>query len=242
VLTVLMTRRWIGLTLGMLALIVAFGALSYWQWQRAQRAEVVPPVAATEVLGLSPLAPSAYATAVELSGTFDAAHQVLVKHGDTVFWVVTPLVPADGIAVPVARATVTSPDDPAVAAVTPGMVSIVGIAQPYEGDPGVAVSLPAGQVDRLTASSLALPYPSVGGWVALTSQTPEAAVGAAVVVPPISGDAPAGLRLQNASYAVQWVLFAAFVVFFWWRLLRDDLRGAGVDRPREAVAPVREVY
>jgi cytochrome oxidase assembly protein ShyY1 len=67
-------------------------------------------------------------------------------------------------------------------------------------------------------------------------------VGAAVVVPPISGDAPAGLRLQNASYAVQWVLFAAFVVFFWWRLLRDDLRGAGVDRPREAVAPVREVY
>jgi hypothetical protein len=38
------------------------------------------------------------------------------------------------------------------------------------------------------------------------------------------------------------VLFAAFVVFFWWRLLRDDLRGAGVDLPRDQPAPVREVY
>jgi cytochrome oxidase assembly protein ShyY1 len=242
VLTVLMTRRWIGLTLGMLALIVAFGALSWWQWQRAQREDVSPTVAATEVMGVGPLPTSAYALRVEATGTYDAAHQTLVQHSPTSYWVVTPLVPATGPAVPVARATVSSPDDPAVSAVTAGVVTVIGVAQPYEGDPGGVSSLPAGQSERLTASALALPYPAVGGWVALLSQTPEPTVAGGAVVAPISGDAPAGLRLQNASYAVQWVLFAAFVVFFWWRLLRDDLRGAGIDRPRQEATPVREVY
>jgi cytochrome oxidase assembly protein ShyY1 len=238
----LMTRRWVGLTLGMLALIVAFGALSWWQWQRAQREEVVAPVAVSQVLGESPLTPSGYGTRVELSGTYDVSHQVLVQHSPTAYWVVTPLLQASGPAVPVARATVSTPSDPAVAAVTSGVVSVVGIAQPYEGDPGSTASLPDGQVERLTASALALPYPATGGWVALVSQVPEPTVAARAVAAPITGDAPAGLRLQNASYALQWVLFAAFVVFFWWRLLRDDLRGAGVDLPRDQPAPVREVY
>jgi cytochrome oxidase assembly protein ShyY1 len=232
----------VGLTVGMLAVIVAFGALSWWQWQRAQREDVVPAVAATEVMGLEPLPSSAYAVRVEASGTYDAAHQTLVQHTPTSYWVVTPLVPATGPAVPVARATVSSPSDPAVAAVTSGVVSVIGIAQPYEGDPGGASTLPAGQTERLTAAALGVPYPVVGGWIALVSQTPEPAVSGGLVVTPISGDAPAGLRLQNASYAVQWVLFAAFVVFFWWRLLRDDLRGAGIDRPRQEATPVREVY
>jgi cytochrome oxidase assembly protein ShyY1 len=238
----LMTRRWVGLTLGMLALIVAFGALSWWQWQRAQREEVVAPVAVSQVLGESPLTPSGYGTRVAMSGTYDPSHQVLVQHSPTAYWVVTPLLQAGGPAVPVARATVSTPSDPAVGAVTSGVVTVVGIAQPYEGDPGTTASLPDGQVERLTAGALALPYPATGGWVALVSQTPEATVTAGVVVAPITGDAPAGLRLQNASYALQWVLFAAFVVFFWWRLLRDDLRGAGEDLPRDRPAPVREVY
>ena len=145
-----------------------------------------------------------------------------MQHTPTSYWVVTPLVPASGPAVPVARATVSSPGDPAVASVTPGFVTVVGVAQPFEGDPGGTTTLPAGQVERLTAAALGLPYPAV--------------------VAPSSADAPAGLRLQNAAYAVQWVLFAAFVVFFWWRLLRDDLRGAGIDRPRQEATPVREVY
>jgi predicted negative regulator of RcsB-dependent stress response len=36
----LRTRKWAGLTLGALVLIVAFGAMSWWQWQRAQRDQV----------------------------------------------------------------------------------------------------------------------------------------------------------------------------------------------------------
>jgi len=62
------------------------------------------------------------------------------------------------------------------------------------------------------------------------------------VDPPVGGAASSSLRLQNASYAVQWLAFAGFVVFFWWRALRDDVRGEDVTAPPEATAPVREVY
>jgi hypothetical protein len=122
------------------------------------------------------------------------------------------------------------------------MVTVTGVAQPYEGDPGTASTLPAGQTERLTASGLALPYPAAGGWIALQSQTPAAAVAAAPVLPPVTQQAGGNLRLQNASYAVQWLLFAGFVVFFWARMLRDDLREVGPATTRQETAPVREVY
>jgi len=239
----LTTRKWIGLTILALAVIVAFGVLSRWQWQRAQRDDaVVTPVPATDVfVPGQPLAVPSYGATVSVTGTYDAAHQVVVVHGDGSFWIVTPLRPATGEAVPVARASVTSLKDPVVSDVTPGTVTVVGVAQPFEGDPGTPSTQPAGSTERLTASGLDLPYPAVGGWVALESQTPPGPQ-AVLVEPPVSPQAGANLRLQNASYAVQWLLFAGFVVFFWVRMLRDDLRGADAREPRRETAPVREVY
>ena len=240
----LATRKWVALTILMLVLIVAFGLLSRWQWARAQRDRVdAAPVAASQVITPgSALPSSAYGARVAATGTYDAAHQILVAHGNGTFWVVTPLRTTSGDALPVARATVTSPDDPAVADVTAGAVAVVGVAQPFEGDPGTPSTLPAGQTDRLTASGLALPYAAAGGWVALESQTPAPAVATVPVQPPVSEESSASIRLQNASYALQWLLFAGFVVFFWWRMLRDDLRGAGGAPPRAATEPVRDVY
>ena len=240
----LATGKWIGLTLGMLALIVAFGFLSHWQWERAQRDRVeAAAVPAAQVFSPGvPLATSSYGATVTATGVYDAEHQVLVAHGNGTFWVVTPLRPPSGEALPVARATVSSADDPAVGDVTSGTVTVTGIAQPYEGDPGTTSSLPAGQTERLTAAGLALPYPAAGGWVALATQTPAPAVTAALVQPPVGAGSSASIRLQNASYAFQWLLFAGFVAFFWWRMLRDDLRGVAVRQPRSETAPVRDVY
>jgi cytochrome oxidase assembly protein ShyY1 len=240
----LATPKWIGLTLGMLALIVAFGLLSHWQWERAQRdrAEAAPVPAATVFEPGVPLAPSAYGTVVSATGEYDAQHQVVVVHGNGTYWVVTPLRTPSGVALPVARAAVTSLEDPAVGDVTAGTVTVTGVAQPYEGDPGTPSNRPAGQAERLTAAGLALPYPVAGGWVAMASQAPAPATSYTPVQPPVSADSTASIRLQNASYAVQWLLFAGFVVFFWVRMLRDDLRGAERAQPRPEAAPVREVY
>ena len=152
----LATRKWIALTVGGLVLIAAFGALSWWQWQRAQRDQVDPPVvAATDVFrGTEQMRAEDYGARVRVIGTYDAAHQVLVAHGTSGFWIVTPLRPAGGIAVAVARGDVASPTDPAVADVTPGEVTVVGVAQPFEGDPGTPSTLPAGQIERLTQAGL----------------------------------------------------------------------------------------
>ncbi|HET7901120.1 MAG TPA: SURF1 family protein, partial [Candidatus Nanopelagicales bacterium] len=228
----LASGKWVALTLGGLLLIVAFGVLSWWQWQRAQRDEQVRPVQPwTEVFAVgTPPSTDQYGARVSITGTYDPTHQLLVKHGNG-FWVITPLRTTGGPAVAVARADVTSADAPAVADVTPGTVTVVGYAQPFEGDPGTPSTLPAGQSDRLTESALGAPYDLVDGWVALETQTPSAAVAAPVVPPAIGGSASSGLRLQNLSYAVQWLIFAGFVVFFWVRLLRDDLRATAAEAP-----------
>ena len=239
----LATGKWVALTLGGLLLIVAFGVLSWWQWQRAQRDEDVRATRAwTDVFGPGqPPSTSNYDVPVTVTGTYDAAHQLLVKHGRG-FWVVTPLRTADRPVVAIARADVESPSAPAVADITPGTVTVVGAAQPFEGDPGTPSTLPAGQSDRLTEAAFGATYDLADGWVAMTSQTPAPAVAAAPVPPAVGGTASSGLRLQNLSYAVQWLLFAGFVVFFWVRMLRDDLREAAAEAPPEAVEPVREVY
>lgn len=43
-------------------------------------------------------------------------------------------------------------------------------------------------------------------------------------------DAPTG-GPQNAAYALQWPVFAGFVVFFWYRALRDGLRAEPGPKP-----------
>jgi cytochrome oxidase assembly protein ShyY1 len=243
VLALLRTPRWIGLSAAALLLIVAFGALSWWQWQRAQRDRIdAAPVPASSVLTAdAPLAPSAYGIRVEASGVYDASAQVLVAHGPSSFWIVTPLRPAFGPAVPVARGTVSTVDDPAVALVPSGTVRVLGVAQPYEGDPGTASGLPVGQAERITESAFDTTYPLALGWIALQAADPQQ-TGVAPVVAPVSADSTSSIRLQNASYAVQWVLFAAFVVFFWVRMLRYDLRDVTTAPPAPVSEPVREIY
>lgn len=243
VLALLRTPRWIGLTALALVLIVAMGALSWWQWQRAQRDRVeAAPVPASSVLSAgSPLPASSYGVRVEASGVYDPAGQVLVAHGPSSYWIVTPLRPAAGTAIPVVRGTVATASDPAVAAVPTGTVDVVGVAQPYEGDPGTTSALPSGQAERLTASAFSVAYPLTEGWIALQSATP-AQTGVEPVIAPISGDSTASIRLQNASYAVQWILFAGFVVFFWVRMLRYEVRDLTPAAPAQAPDPVREIY
>ena len=45
--------------------------------------------------------------------------------------------------------------------------------------------------------------------------------------------------LQNSAYAVQWWAFAGFAVFFWFRVLRDQLRRtSGRPEPQVEAPPV----
>ncbi len=46
-------------------------------------------------------------------------------------------------------------------------------------------------------------------------------------------------NLRNLAYGLQWWLFGGFVVFMWWRMARDDLRGATPRAGTSAVPAVR---
>lgn len=239
----LLTSRWLALTAVALTVLVAFALLSHWQWDRANRdqdaasaAADPAPVAAASLLTTEPLGAADYGRQVTATGEYDAGAQRLVVRGDR-YWVVTPLVPDAGPVVAVVRGEVS---DPSVAAPPPaGTVTVVGRAEPYDGDPGPQpgdAQLPAGQLPRLTASLLqqASGGEVAGGWVAAVSQTPASTL--PVITPPSSPEAGSHIYWQNATYAVQWLLFAGFVVFLWWRWFRDELRE---DEPERAAEPTR---
>lgn len=227
-----------GLTV--LAILVCLVA-ARWQWQRAHRtqADAVPD---TPVVALADLDPrSAFAgMRVSVVGQFDADHEVLVaprpRDGQPGAWVMTPLLPsqfgdaqpADGTAVAVVRGWVPQGQPPGD---TPaGEVTLTGVLVADSREPGVR---PLGSPPTLaTVDTGALAqhagYPVRSGWLALQDLRPgQPGQPVPLDVTDLPG-ADVGLNWRNAAYAVQWVVFAGFVVFFWNRFRREL-----TERPQE---------
>jgi cytochrome oxidase assembly protein ShyY1 len=120
-------------------------------------------------------------------------------------------------------------------------VRVEGVLRPTESAveraPGQSAGLPPGQIDRVDVNALVQrwPYPLFTGFVLLTDQAPAPPGPALALVPPVTST-DSGLDLRNLSYALQWWLFAAFGLFFWWRVVRDDHQGrtSPDDAPAEA--------
>lgn len=228
--------RWLALLAVVLVAAAVMARLGEWQLDRARQkgerdrqaaAVGQPPVPVEQLLPAGAAFPaSAIDRRVTVRGRWDPAHQLLVpgrRLGDaTGLWVLTPLRLADGSAVAVVRGWVP---DAASAPSAPGAdADIDGVLRPSEAAadlrPGAVADAPAGQVPLVAGALLAQvwPYPLADGYVVQTS-TPAAGLRA---VPTQRGG---GLAFQNLSYALQWWLFSAFGLFFWWRLVRDDHRG-----------------
>jgi len=246
VLRTALTPRWLALLAMVLAAAAVMARLGEWQLDRARQkgerdrveaAQAEPPAPLTSVLTPRTAFPDAAAhRRVTVEGTWDSARQLLVpgrRLGDsTGLWVLTPLRLADGSGVPVVRGWVPDAADPHAdpRALPRGPVAVEGVlepSEPVEGlAPGEASSVPAGQVALVAAPLLVQrwPYPLMTGYVVQAGARPGATGQAAALaaVPPSTGG---GLALQNLSYALQWWLFSAFGIFFWWRVVRDDHRG-----------------
>jgi cytochrome oxidase assembly protein ShyY1 len=181
---------------------------------------------------------------VGITGEFDVAHEVLVepreRDGQAGAWVMTPMRPRTG--------TAAEPADSSVAVVRgwvpvgqrpapppAGIVEVVGVLVADARVPDAAVSagdpptLPVVDTGALSAHA---GYPVRSGWYALTDVQP-AGVGQPLPlqVTELPG-ADVGLNWRNAAYAIQWVAFAGFAVFFWNRFRRDY-----VERPVEQETP-----
>ncbi|WP_147944670.1 SURF1 family protein [Microbispora sp. CSR-4] len=242
----LLAPRLVALHLLVIGVLVSFTFLGRWQLGvfeasgAPKRAPDPAPVAVTELAQVGQhVNGTAISRRVTATGTYDAAHQLLVAdrvadvaapggraaQGDG-FWLLTPLRLADGTVVPVVRGWVARADAPA-AAVPEGTVTVTGRLRPAEQTDDVMRSgnLPAGQVATVSTAELINLWPDAqvrDGFVVATAQEPPTRVTPVAVSPPTLGS---GFNWRNLAYALQWWIFALFAVYMWFHFVRDALRG-----------------
>jgi cytochrome oxidase assembly protein ShyY1 len=237
----LLTPRWWTINV-FVALAIPFClVLGFWQLGRfedrvdghrehAQQAEAARLAEAVPLVTLLPVTTDTVGEVAVVSGSFDTEQELMVPrralNDQRGFYVLTPLLPDDGgAAVPVVRGWLPGEPDPdRVPAAPEGTVEVVGILQAAESPRAVnaPTGLPAGQVGVIGAASLinVLPYEVTDAW--LTVREAEAPL------TPVPAVAASGTGLdvkafQNLGYTAQWFVFAAFVVFMWYRFFRREL-------------------
>ncbi|MEV7010115.1 SURF1 family protein [Streptosporangium sp. NPDC051022] len=258
----LLTPRWLALHVVVLLVIPAFVFLGRWQFGRfeerstsshqitANLSAAPVPVERLTTPGGGVPAQDRYRT-VTVTGTFDAANQLLVRRRtqDSMvgFYVLTPLKTAGGQGVLVNRGWVkagaTADALPEVPPPSTDEVTVTGRLQSSETEESTGIKnrqgLPTGQILLINTETVGrgLPYGLLGGYVDLIAQSPKAAAAPAPVPAPDVGGG-GGL---NLAYGVQWWLFIAVAVGGWVLLIRReaaDLRAEAAEKDRETAEPV----
>lgn len=251
--------RWWAWHLALVAVLVSFGWLGWWQLQAftdnapPQRPTRQAPADLDAVTGPGGrLGPAQVGRAVRATGRWDARGQLLVpdrdRGGRRGALVVTPLRTGRGV-LPVVRGWVPAPGRATAPAPPDGQVTVVAVLQPSEtsADATSAVgSLPPGQVPYVATVTVlsALDYGAAelyDGYAVLRSQAPPDPRAPALVEPrDPAGQGGVG-RWRNLAYGLQWWVFAAAAVFFWASVLRRSAReqAAGGEPPAPPVAPSR---
>ncbi|WP_043627111.1 SURF1 family protein [Nonomuraea candida] len=251
----LFSPRLLGLHLLTIGVLVAFILLGRWQlgvFQDSGKPHAATDPAPVAVGTLAQVAAQmsgeAVGRRVTAEGVYEAGRQLLVAdrradvdapggnvsrgHG---YWVLTPLKLDDGTLVPVVRGWSAKADDPAVAAVPEGRVTVTGRLRPQQGTDSVqrrAEALPAGQVQTVSTGEL------VNLWSGqqvrtgfVVAEPPSGALTQVKVDPPVVGGT---LTWRNLAYAANWWIFAGFAVFMWFHFVRDAVRS---DRDRGKSSP-----
>jgi surfeit locus 1 family protein len=230
--------RWIAALLLALAIAAGFAALGQWQLSRSFERAVVPDQQTENVVQLSSVAEPQVPVLARATGqrvSFDARfipadYTVLtgrVNLSDAGYWVVGHAVltngPSVGSSITVALGWVNTSDAAASAIrglqANPPAPTITGRYLPSESPQDNAFEHGAN-------STLAVPD-LINRW----STPPQGVFGGYIVshdaVPGLEKiDSPApstevSLNLLNVFYAIEWVIFAGFAIFLWYRLARD---------------------
>ncbi|MEE1737482.1 SURF1 family protein [Streptomyces sp. BE147] len=240
----LLTRQWVILTLLTLVLIPTMVELGFWQLHRHQhrveqnalisRNLKVDPVPVARITSPGHTVPRAdYWRAVTATGTFDTAHEVVVRRrtsdDDRIgVHVLTPLDLKGGGTVLVNRGWIPAAPSqqsyPKVPAAPHGEVTVVGRLKADEttGTSGIKdlEGLPDRQVMLINSSqqSQLLSRPVLGGYIEQTAPDAPGNTPEQLASPDDSSIGP------HMAYAVQWWLFAAGVPVGWVILVRREKR------------------
>lgn len=235
----LLTPRWWGINVFVLLAIPFCVYMGSWQLSRFedrvqdhQNAETQASAnerAATQPLAeLLPVDKATSGRTATATGRY--GKQLLVPDreldGKQGYYVLTLLHTDGGKALPVVRGWLPgAPDAAKVPAAPTGKVTVTGALQASEtpGDNGVSTQggLPAGQTAAISAASLVnlVPYDLYDAWITLD----KADSGMTAVPAKAAQDTGLDLKaFQNLGYTGEWFVFAGFVVFMWFRLLRRE--------------------
>lgn len=242
--------RWIAGFVFAIAISGVFVLLSQWQFGRSTQPEAPVNPATEQVQPLTgTLQPGEFFHGtdadqmVSARGTYDPEKQVLVPDrlhdGKPGYWVVSAFA-VDGAPalagaaaspqtwIPVARGWVADPED--APAPPSGAVELTGRLLPSE----APLPKTAPQPGQATAVSVAelINYWEVSSYPGFVAATAEVAGGADVSPAAVPGDLlpleigpqPPGQQINwlNLFYSLEWVVFAGFALFIWWRLVKDD--------------------
>lgn len=240
--------KWVAITLAVPVLV--FGALMAARWQynrhvnraaenvRIEQGLIAAPVPVGEAIAVGdPVQPDQRYRKVAVSGTYAPDGTVLARRhsleSKAGFWVLTPIVTADGVAYLVNRGWVpvggSATDTPDVAAPPPGSVTVTGWVQPASTKAALTPGLPAGQANSTNAREIltqSSPDARVGmdGYVQLQSSDPAqgpAGAGQAEPKPVPLDNLGAGPHL---AYSGQWVLIAIGVIVGYTLIVRREAR------------------
>ncbi|MFI6009771.1 SURF1 family protein [Streptomyces sp. NPDC051243] len=239
----LLTPRWWGINLFVLLAIPFCVFMGSWQLGRfearvedhrsaGEQAAENKREAARPLAELLPVDKATVGRQATASGRY--GEQLLVPDreldGKRGYYVLTLLRTDDGKALPVVRGWLPGDADRAEAPAAPGgEVTVMGALQASEvpGENGVPAQggLPSGQTGAISAASLVnlVSYDVYDAWVTLNKGD------SGMKAVPVAAANDTGLDLkafQNLGYTGEWFVFAGFVVFMWFRLLRREVEFA----------------
>ncbi|MEU6069239.1 SURF1 family protein [Streptomyces sp. NPDC047082] len=239
----LLTPRWWGINVFVLLAIPFCIFMGSWQLGRfearvqdhrtaTEQASSDRSEAARPLAELLPVDKSTSGKRVTATGRYGKQFLVPGREldGRRGFYVMTLLRTDSGRALPVVRGWLPGNADAAKAPAPPaGEVTVTGALQASEtpGDNGVSAQggLPSGQTAAISSASLVnlVPYRVYDAWVTLDKGD------SGMTAVPATAPDNTGLDLkafQNLGYTGEWFVFAGFVVFMWFRLLRRELEFA----------------
>lgn len=227
--------RWIGALVATLAVAAAFVLLSQWQIERSieqatvidRETELVVPLesVATPQQGVTS---ASAGQRVEVEATLVPADTKVISgrlnFGAEGYWVTGHAVTADGVSLAIAAGWTESPDAAAAAAdilrgSSEAPSNLVGRYLPSEGS--YDDDFESGERSAMAVATL------VNEW----ATAPDTVYGGYLIVDePLAGleriDSPepsseVELNWLNIFYAIEWIVFAGFALYLWYRLVRD---------------------
>jgi surfeit locus 1 family protein len=240
-LQMMLRPRWVLALLLALAVAAGFALLGQWQIERAVEQSTVVERPTEEVLPFGdlvrpdvPTEQLATAQRVEVHGTYIPGDTVLIEgrlnDGAAGFWVVAHLEVTDASpgGLPVAlgwaadREAAQAAADAVDAAADGSEVALVGrflpseapVAPDEDGDPFAMTTVAVAQLINVWAGYDDRPV--YFGYITTT----DAAFGLEAIASPAPEES-VELNWLNVFYAVEWVVFAGFAVYLWYRLVRD---------------------